>query len=361
MDDYETGQNKKPLSYFLSIQDFDFGEYTELATTFGQSHMYFNNGLPEKYINHLAETECYKILTSTLVNATKYCQKAKLKPDSYEAYSAFETGSDFVATLFYALKINEIPKDPSDKPTYETQQKYAFRYDTYSRSLIASLQHKSGERKYMRYLRDSITIQDVVISYLDSNCRSDELDKFMFKLLAEEELIQYVDQTINIEVDDMVGSVVANKDEKSKYHTALADEKAALKPMIFDGLKGFFWWSIYAITPLIITLITSANEWFYLASLIWLAVIYVVWLIFFIVLVNQRKQVREYRNSGGKDIVIELVEGMDNLFYMLRDPGKIKLERISQKLNALEEIGAVFPETLHVFIDELKAKGINSL
>ena len=76
---------------------------------------------------------------------------------------------------------------------------------------------------------------------------------------------------------------------------------------------------------------------------------------------NQRKRAREYRNSGGKNIVIELVEGMDNLFHMLRDPGKVKLDRISQKLNALEEIGAVFPETLHVFIDELKAKGINSL
>ena len=361
MDEYEASQNKKPLPYFLSIQDFDFGEYTELATTFGQSHMYFNNGLPEEYINHLAETECYKILTSILINATKYCQKAKLKPDSRDAWGVFETGSDIVETLFYALKINEIPKDPSDKPTFETQEKYAFRYGGYTRSLIVSLQHKSGERKYMRYLRDSIIINDIVVSYLDSNCRSDELDKFMFKLLAEEELIQYIDQTINIDVDDMVGSVIANKDEKSKYHTALADERATFKPMFFVGLKGFFWWTIYAITPLIITMITSANEWFYLASLIWLVFIYVAWLIIFIIFMNQRKRAREYRNSGGKNIVIELVEGMDNLFHMLRDPGKVKLDRISQKLNALEEIGAVFPETLHVFIDELKAKGINSL
>jgi hypothetical protein len=361
MDDYETSQNKEPLPYFLSIQDFDFGEYTELATTFGQSHMYFNNGLPEEYINHLAKTECYKILTSILVNATKHCQKAKLKPDSDDAWDVFNTGSYIVSSLIYAVNMEQLPKDPLDKPTYETKREYAFRYSGYTRSLITSLRHTSGERKYMRYLRDSKTIQDAVVNYLDSNCRSDELDKFMFKLLAEEELIQYIDQTINIEVDDMVDSVIANKDEKSKYHTALANEKAAFKPMIFDGLKGFFWWTIYAITPLIITRIISANEWFYLASLIWLVVIYVVWLIIFIMFMNQRKRAREYRNSGGKNIIIELVEGMDNLFYMLRDPGKIKLDRISQKLNALEEIGAVFPETLHVFIDELKAKGINSL
>ena len=52
---------------------------------------------------------------------------------------------------------------------------------------------------------------------------------------------------------------------------------------------------------------------------------------------------------------------MSDFFTMLRTPGKVSIERIEKKLTELEKVGAVMPETLHVFISDLRSKGVLSI
>jgi hypothetical protein len=63
-----------------------------------------------------------------------------------------------------------------------------------------------------------------------------------------------------------------------------------------------------------------------------------------------------------KDIrLLNLVHALSNFFQMLRSTGKVSLDRIETKLNELEDMGAVMPETLHVFIKDLRLKGKTSI
>ena len=45
----------------------------------------------------------------------------------------------------------------------------------------------------------------------------------------------------------------------------------------------------------------------------------------------------------------------------MRLPGKVSLDRIEQKLNDLEQMEAVMPETLYLFITDLRSRSISSI
>ena len=103
------------------------------------------------------------------------------------------------------------------------------------------------------------------------------------------------------------------------------------------------------------------NEWIILLALLLSLGLYAFW-IWGVIYVALEK--RSFHKEGSKNPyakTIDLVKAMKDFFRMMRSSGKISLDRVDEKLKALEEEGAVMPETLHVFISDMKSKGITSI
>ena len=207
--------------------------------------------------------------------------------------------------------------------------------------------------------RNSKGLEKITADYLSSKLRSDELDSFMFKLLAEEEPIQFIYEMAHKSpfVSDLV---------RPQLEVARENIKAFETSVFKFAIIGLFRYLLYSLIIFGTAFLAEfaffqGEEWPFFVALGLSAIMIALWLLGLIWFISAKNTFLRTRDENKDVRLINLVHAMSNFFQMLRSSGKLSLDRIEKKLNELEEVGAVMPETLHVFIKDLRERGKHSI
>ena len=202
-------------------------------------------------------------------------------------------------------------------------------------------------------------LERIIADYLSSKLRSDELDSFIFKLLAEEEPIQFIYEMAhkNSFVSDLV---------RPRLEIAQENIKAFETSVFKNAVIGLFRYLLYSMIIFGTAFLAEfaffqGEDWPFFVALGLSAIMMALWFLGLIWFISAKNKFLQTRDENNDVRLIKLVHSMSNFFQMLRSPGKLSLDRIEKKLNELEEVGAVMPETLHVFIKDLRDKGKTSI
>jgi hypothetical protein len=208
--------------------------------------------------------------------------------------------------------------------------------------------------------RSSEELEIHVADYLDGKLRTTELDSFMFKLLAEEEPVQFIHEMA------WKNPGYPGLGLRPKLEVAVENKKALSRSIPAMAIKGFLYNCLYAFLLIGGAIFvqtkwfSNGDDWIIIIAAMASLMIFVIWL--WAVIWFSNMKFRHTRNPSGNpdNQLIELVFSMGNFFRMMRSPGKISLDRIEQKMNDLEKMNAVMPETLYVFVSDLRSRGISS-
>ena len=363
IDDYTSeigalaGQRSSIAKVFVNDLDHNFGIYVELAYDVAYGCLRLNERTEDKFLlRQEIQTESFYILGLLLTSAAKHCEAEQYKPDTLEARNSFLSVEDFHAGL------SGITNYDSDYDTDEKSEE--INYSTIRKSHSLRFPLSGNEYHIDDYLsrhklpsRDSKELESFVADYLGSIFRSPELDSFMFKLLAEEEPLQFISEMAydHTQVLKNVPLIEKPKLEKAKEYM-----NNMSKIGFFGATKGFFMYTLYSVV-LIAGSYWIDNEWIILLALFLSLGLYAFWVWAIVAMALEKRSLRKDRARNPHARTIDLVNVMKDFFCMMRSSGKISLDRVDQKLKALETEGAVMPETLHVFLSDMKSKGITSI
>ena len=154
---------------------------------------------------------------------------------------------------------------------------------------------------------------------------------------------------------------------KTKLEVAMGNKKAMNRSLLAMAMKGFLYNCFYSVVLITAAVFiqtkwfSNGDDWIPIIAIIASLILFAVWLwaLFWLSLEKYKYTRNPSENPDSR--LIELVLSMSNFFDMMRSPGKVSLDRIEQKLNDLEQMEAVMPETLYVFISDLRSRGISSI
>ena len=332
---------------------FDFSDYKDIASRTAD----YCFELSEKYDHDLRFEEVYSersyVIGLCLMSAATYCAKNKIDASSKACSDIFfDEIYEFINDLTYAL--TDFDPDSFRQPDRSKIEK-AF-------SLRLPISEYSRLETYLvneNVRHNSKELERLVAVYLSSKFRSDELDSFMFKLLAEEEPVQFVYEMVYKSpfVSDLLRPQLEIAQENIKVFETSVFKNAVI---------GLFRYSLYSIIIfgaafLAEIVFFNGEEWPFFVALGLSTIMAVLWFLGLIWFISTRNKFFRTRDENKDVRLINLVHAMSNFFQMLRSSGKLSLDRIEKKLSELEEVGAVMPETLHLFIKDLREKGKHNI
>ena len=340
-------------SAVLDRVEFEFGKYKDIAGRTAEICLRLNEDFDEKLRREEVSSQRSYVLAHTLKAATEYCEKENIDVEA-DACSElfFNDVYDFLMELTFATTEYD-PDWRQNQDEAKVKKLFNLRLPVSEYARLENyLEHESVHR-------NSRGLEKITADYLSSDFRSDELDSFMFKLLAEEEPIQFIYEVAHKSpyVSDLVRPQLAIAQENIK----------TLETSVFkNAVIGLFRYSVYSMIIFGTAFLAEfaffkGAEWpFFVASGL-SAIMMVLWLLGLIWFTSAKNKFLRTRDENKDLRLINLVHTMSNFFQMLRSSGKLSLDRIEKKLSELEEVGAVMPETLHVFIKDLREKGKHSI
>lgn len=333
--------------------EFEYGEYKGIAARTADICL----TLSEKFDYDLRVEEVYSersyVIGLCLKSAVTYCIENKIDSSSETCSDIFFNEiNEFITDLTYAL--TEFDPD-AFRQVNESKIKKSF-------SLRLPIPEYSRLETYLvneNVHHNSKELEKIIADYLSSKFRCDELDSFMFKLLAEEEPVQFIHEMAykSPVVSDLV---------RPQLEVAKENIKAYETSVFKNAVIGLFRYSLYSMIIFGTAFLAEfaffqGEEWPFFVALGLSAIMMALWLLLLIWFILAKNKFLQTRDENKDVRLINLVHSMSNFFQMLRSSGKLSLDRIEKKLNELEEVGAVMPETLHVFIKDLREKGKHSI
>ena len=336
----------------LSRAEYNFGEYRAVAARSAQLCLMLSDECDEKLRKVEVSSQRSYVLALALKAATEFCINKKIDADSETCTDIFFTDVyDFITDLTYALTDYDYWMNNHDET--ELKKSFNLRLPIYD----------GGRLEYYLVDQDvhhqSKEIEKITASYLSSKVRSDELDSFMFKVLAEEEPIQFI--------YDVAHQFPGISDfPRPRLEVAKENINALETPILKAALKGFFRYFMFSLIIFGLAFLAEfalfkGDDWPFLIAFALSVITMGVWLSLFVWFVSAKIKFMRNRNENGDVRLLKLVDNMSSFFRMMRSPGKLSLDRIEKKLSDLEGFGAVMPETLHVFIKDLRERGKHSI
>jgi|GEM_PF-2620683 len=349
-------KNKRFAEALLARSQFTFGEYRGSALLVIRSCLLLNDDHSDALRHEEIRTQRSYVIGLALIGATKHCSEHDIDPTSDECERIFDEVRNFIERLSDATNyLTNIYDNLEEMDTRLLRQECSLRIQVPDYIRVEKHLEKADLQ------RSSKELEIHVADYLDGKLRTTELDCFMFKLLAEEEPVQFI-------------HAMAWKDPglpelglMSKLEVAVENKKALSRSILPMAIKGFLYYCLYAFL-LIGGAIFVQTQWFNNGDY-WIIMIaamaslmgFVIWLWALIWFLTKKFKHARNPNEHPDNQLIELVFSMSNFFSMMRSPGKISLDRIEQKLNDLEKMNAVMPETLYAFVSDLRSRGISSI
>jgi hypothetical protein len=340
-------------SAVLSRVEFDFGNYSEIAGRAAEICLRLDEDFTEKLRREEVRSQRSYVLALTLKSAVEYCRRENIDAATDTCTELFFNDVyDFIMDLTFALTEYD-PEWRRDQDETKINKLFYLRLPVSEYSRLET--YLVNENVY----HNSKDLERIIADYLSSKVRSDELDSLMFKLLAEEEPVQFIYAVAHKSpfVSDLV---------RPQLEIAKENIKAFETSVFKNAVIGLLRYSLYSIIIFATAFLAefaffTGELWPFYIALGLCAIMMVLWLLGLIWFVSAKNKFLRTR-AENKDIrLINLVHAMSNFFQMLRSTGKVSLDRIETKLNELEDMGAVMPETLHVFIKDLRLKGKTSI
>ena len=332
---------------------FAFGEYHDIALGTARTCLHLHDDHSDDLRREEVKTQRSHVIGLALIGATQHCSNNGISPASNECASIFEEVYSLISNLTYATNFYG--------ENYEKMAAGGLHQECSLRLLVPDYIRLETHLENFDVHRVSKDLEIHIADYLGSKLRNTELDSFMFKLLAEEEPVQYIHEMA------WKNPSLPSIGLKTKLELAMKNKKAINRSVLAMAMKGFLYNCIYSLVLIAAAVFiqtkwfSNGDEWIPLIAVIASLILFAFWL--WALLLFALEKYRYTRNSSKNpdSRLIERVLSMSNFFDMMRSPGKISLDRIEQKLNDLEQMDAVMPETLYVFITDLRSRGISSI
>jgi hypothetical protein len=334
---------------FIHRLGFDFGNFREWALNCAVNFQRLSERHSDEARKAEIETQSFWLLGAFLKRAKEICAERSLEASSTSAGDLFDKAYEEADYLRYLMCDVSRDTETSDLTSVEVKRLYALKISLDKHSPI-SRQLKTQDIPG----RVSDDLEAYIKEYLSSPFRSKEIDAEMLKILAEEEPIQYIHHVA------WENPKYPNLGMKAKL--TAAEEFAN---QINRSVVGFLF-KVF-LEALVVSGLLVAGA-IYLA---WDGIVYVAFILSALWILyssyhaarylRYRSDYRSGKITNTHTEVFKMTFAMEDFIRTLRSDGSISISRIEQKLADLEKIGAVMPETLFVFIDDLKAKGVTAI
>ena len=332
---------------------FTFGEYRDIARGTARACLHLYDDHSDDLRREEVKTQRSHVIGLALIGATKHCSNNGISPVSNECASIFEEVYSLISKLTYATNFYG--------ENYEKMAAGLLHQECSLRLLVPDHTRLETHLENFDVHRISKDLETHVADYLGSKLRNTELDSFMFKLLAEEEPVQYIHEMA------WKNPSYPSLGMKTKLEVAMGNKKAMNRSLLAMAMKGFLYNCFYSVVLITAAIFiqtkwfSNGDDWIPIIAIIASLILFAIWLwaLFWLSLEKYKYTRNPSENPDSR--LIELVLSMSNFFDMMRSPGKVSLDRIEQKLNDLEQMEAVMPETLYVFISDLRSRGISSI
>jgi hypothetical protein len=345
--------NKRFAEALLAQTQFTFGEYRDFALLVVRSCLLLHADHSDALRHEEIRTQRSYVIGLALIGATKHCSDNFIDPTSDECERIFEEVENFISVLTYATNSYGVNFKKMDTRLLHQKCSLKLQVSDYIRL------EKHLEDVDIR--RAPKELESHVADYLGGKLRTTELDCFMFKLLAEEEPVQFI--------HEMAWKNPAYPDMglRPKLEVAVENKEALSRATPAQAIKGFFYNCFYTFVLIGGAIFVqnnwfnNGNDWIIMIAAMASLMLFVIWLWAVIWFSTMKFRYTRNPSENPDNRLIQLVFSMSNFFHMMRSPGKISLDRIEHKMNGLEKMNAVMPETLYVFVSDLRSRGISSI
>jgi hypothetical protein len=341
--------HKSLAEEFIYSLRFDFGDFQRWALNCAENFQELTDRHSDDARRAELNTHSFWLLGAFLKRAAEICDERSFDASSSEADNLFEKAYGAADHLRFLMCDVHRDQRKDDLTSIEVKKLYALRmsFDKHS-PVFQQLKTKDIPG------RISDDLEQYVNDYLSSPFRSSELDSVMLKILAEEEPIQYIHHVAweNPEYPNfgIKAKLTAAQDYAKQINRPIEGwlfkqvlETLAVPALLFAGAIYLNWDGI-GYVALILSILWVSFSFYCAASYL-----------------RHRSDYRSEKITNTHTEVFKMTLAMEDFIRTLRSDGSISLARIEQKLKDLEQLDAVMPETLFVFIDDLKAKGITSI
>lgn len=343
---------------FISNLSYDFGNFKNFASEIVRVNLI----LPEDCDYYLKEAELktpfFRVIGLILISSVEYCKKKSLDPAGDEVEKISYDVCDFLASfdhVFAFESFSDLRKTKEELERHDIYEMLSMRYEI---PIALKVDDYLRTNSLKRHYRDGL--ERLVADYLGAIYRSPELDSFMFKVLAEEEPMQFIsemayDHTTQIQSKLIDKPLLSKAKRHFKVNNRLKEAN-----LFLIATKGFFWNLLYVVI-LISGSILIGNDLLFAAAVVLSVCLYCFWIWTFIYVALEKRNSLKQNGEDEVTKTLNLVTVMKEFLNMMRSPGKISLDRLEEKLRVMEKEGAVMPETLHVFISDLRSKDIKAI
>lgn len=334
---------------FIYSLRFDFGDFRQWALNCAENFQDLPEHQSDSARKAEIEAECFWLLGSFLKRAKEICDERSLDAFSGEASDLFDKAYGDADHLRFLMCDRDRDKQKDDLTSVAVLNMYALR--------MRLLKHTSIYKQLKTQDivgRISDDLEAYMKEYLSSPLRTDEIDAMMFKILAEEEPLQYMHHVAwenpHYSSVGVMAKLSAAQDYVKRMNKPISGYlfrtvlEALIPPaLLFAGAIYLNWQGVGFVALGL--------------SLLWIS--YVVYIT--VSFLRYRSKYKNGKIENTHTDVLKMTLAMEDFMRTLRSEGLISLARIEQKLKELEKIGAVMPETLFVFIDDLKARGVTAI
>ena len=341
--------HKSLAEEFIYFLRFDFGDFQQWALNCAENFQMLTDRHADDARRAELNTESFWLLGAFLKRAAEICDERLFDASSSEAGNLFDKAFGAADHLRFLMCDPHRDQRKDDLTSIEVKKLYALRMSLDKHSPIFQ-QLKTEDIPG----RISDNLEKYISDYLSSPLRSSELDAVMLKILAEEEPIQYIHHVAweNPEYPHfgMKAKLTAAQDYEKEINRPIGGFlfkqflEALIVPVLLFAGAIYLNWDGIGYVALTLSILWVSYSFYITARYL-----------------RHRSDYRSEKITNTHTEVFKMTLAMEDFIQTLRSEGSITLARIEQKLKDLELLGAVMPETLFVFIDDLKAKGITSI